>query len=127
MYKYKNGLLPKSYDDMLGNFKSIHKFDTRHKKNYIPQNHKIKTILCSGPKVWNTLPTNIQNASNINPRLPEPFFVTRLPKGGWLPPPPKIFAMKPPILMILVLEDRYEPLPSIDTKKVPVALHLTSQ
>ena len=29
--------------------------------------------------------------------------------------------------MILVLEDRYESLLSIDTKKVPVALHLTSQ
>ena len=24
----------------------------------------------------------------INPRLPEPFFITRLPEGvGWLPPP----------------------------------------
>ena len=29
--------------------------------------------------------------------------------------------------MILVLEDRYESPLSIDTKKVPVALHLTSQ
>ena len=29
--------------------------------------------------------------------------------------------------MILVLEDRYESLLSIDTKKVPVALHLMSQ
>ena len=29
--------------------------------------------------------------------------------------------------MILVLEDGYESLLSIDTKKVPVALHLTSQ
>ena len=29
--------------------------------------------------------------------------------------------------MILVLEDRYESSLSIDTKKVPVALHLTSQ
>ena len=29
--------------------------------------------------------------------------------------------------MILLLEDRYESPLSIDTKKVPVALHLTSQ
>ena len=29
--------------------------------------------------------------------------------------------------MILVLKDRYESPLSIDTKKVPVALHLTSQ
>ena len=31
---------------------------------------------------------NILNIDYINPRLPEPFFVTQLPKGvGWLPPP----------------------------------------
>ena len=65
MYKYKNGLLPKSFDDMFENFESIYNYDTQHKMNYRPQNHKIKTILCSGPKVWNTLPKNIQNASNI--------------------------------------------------------------
>ena len=35
-----------------------------------------------------------------------------------------IRAFKPLILMILVLEDRYESPLSIDTKKVPVALHL---
>ena len=34
----------------------------------------------------------------------------------WLPPP-QIFAIKPPILVILVPEDRYESLLSIDTKK----------
>ena len=38
-----------------------------------------------------------------------------------------IFAIKPPILIIVVLEDRYESPLSIDTKKVPVALHMTSQ
>ena len=42
MYKYKNGLLPKSFDDMFENFESIHNYDTRHKKNYRSQNHKIK-------------------------------------------------------------------------------------
>ena len=62
----------------------------------------------------------------FNPRLPQPFFVTRLPKGG-LPTSPYIFAVKPPILMILILGDRYESPLSIDTKKEPVALHLMSQ
>ena len=38
-----------------------------------------------------------------------------------------IFAIKSLILTILVLEDRYESPLSIDTKNVPVALHLTSQ
>ena len=52
---------------------------------------------------------------NVKPRLPEPFFVTRLPKG-WLSLP-WIFAVKPPILMILVLGDRYESPLYIDTKK----------
>ena len=47
--------------------------------------------------------------------------------GGWLPPLPWIFAMEPPILMILVLQDRYESPGSIDTKRVPVAFRLTSQ
>ena len=37
------------------------------------------------------------------------------------------FFVKPPILMILVLGDTYESPLSIDTKKVPVVLHLTSQ
>ena len=42
----------------------------------------------------------------ISPRLPKVFLVTRLPK--WvITTPPQIFAFKPPILMILVLEDRY--------------------
>ena len=63
--------------------------------------------------------------NSIIPRLPEPFFCNTSTEGGWLPP--KIFAIKTPILMILVLEDRYESPLSIDTKKVPVALHLTSQ
>ena len=36
----------------------------------------------------------------------------------------EVFAVK---LMILVLEDRYESPLSIDTEKVPVALHLTLQ
>ena len=58
----------------------------------------------------------------INPRLPEPFFVTRLPKRGGYHPSPYFFFIEPPIPMMLVLEDRYESPLSIDTKKVPVAL-----
>ena len=43
-------------------------------------------------------------------------FVTRLPKGV-VSTPPYIFAIKPPILMILKLENRYGPFLSTDTKK----------
>ena len=35
--------------------------------------------------------------------------------------------LKPPILIILVLGDRYKSLLFLDTKKVPVAFHFTSQ
>ena len=35
MYKNKNGLLPKSFDDMFQNFESIHRYNTRHKENYL--------------------------------------------------------------------------------------------
>ncbi len=65
MYKYKNGLLPKSFDKMFQNFESIHKYNTRHKKNYLPQIHKIKTILTSGPRSWNNLPKECQNSPNL--------------------------------------------------------------
>ena len=57
----------------------------------------------------------------INPHLPEAFFVTRLPKGVVSTPPPPDFLYKALILMIWILEDRYESLPSIDTKNVQVA------
>ena len=46
MYKYNNGLLLTSFDNVFEHFESIHNYDTRHEKNYRPQNHKIKTILC---------------------------------------------------------------------------------
>ena len=51
--------------------------------------------------------------------LPEPFFVTRLLKGGGVvvTTPPSIFAVKPPILMILALADMYASPLSIDIKK----------
>ena len=52
---------------------------------------------------------------HINPCLPKDIFVTQLPKGVvttslW------IFTIKPPILMILVLNDGYRSLFSIKTK-----------
>ena len=43
----------------------------------------------------------------------------------WFINPQYIFAIKSLILMILILEDRYEPLISIDIKNVPAVLYLT--
>ena len=65
MYKYKNDILLEPFDNMFRNFESIHNYDTRHKKNYLPQIHKIKTLLSTGPKIWNILPSDIQNARTI--------------------------------------------------------------
>ena len=59
----------------------------------------------------------------VNPRLPEPLFVTSLPYH-----PSLDFRCKASdSYIILVLEDRYESPFSIDTKTVQVALHLTSK
>ena len=58
MYKYKNELLPKPFDNMFENFENVHKYNTRHKKNRLPQIQKIKTILSSGPLTWNNLLKN---------------------------------------------------------------------
>ena len=52
------------------------------------------------------------------------YFVYR---RGWLPPLSLDFCCKASDSYDLVLEDRYESLLSIDTKKVPVAVHLKSQ
>ncbi len=65
MYKYKNGLLPKSFDNMFTNFESIHKYNTRNKNNFLPQIHKVKTILTAGPRSWNSLPKDCQNSPNL--------------------------------------------------------------
>ena len=65
--------------------------------------------------------------AKLNPRLPEAFFVTCLPKGVVTTLSLDFRYNAPPILMILVLEDRYESPVSIDTKKVPVVFRLTSQ
>ena len=48
MNKYKNGLLPKSFDNMFENFESIHNYDVHDIRRITGhKNHKIKTILCS--------------------------------------------------------------------------------
>ena len=59
--------------------------------------------------------------STINLRLPEQFFVIRLPKGVITTLP--TFSLK----MILVPVDRYRPHLSVGTKNVPVALYLRSR
>ena len=50
MYKYKNGLLPLSFDHVFTELGSNHKYDTRHKTNFRHEMHKMKTVFTTGPK-----------------------------------------------------------------------------
>jgi len=66
MYKYNNGMLPKVFDNMFTDMKSIHDYDTRNKDSLRPEIHKVTNIITIGPKVWNSLPKNIKAVKNIS-------------------------------------------------------------
>ena len=58
--------------------------------------------------------TFLLSSSSFNPRLTEPFFVTRLTEGGV--PPPEIFNMEPRMMLSLVPMFSLESPLNIDTK-----------
>ena len=66
MFKYQRNLLPQSFDNMFTKRKDIHTYNTRNKDNYQISAHKIKGILHTGPRIWNSLPYNIKNAKSIS-------------------------------------------------------------
>ena len=61
MYKYHKHLLPRSFDNIFTNMKSIHNYDTRGKDNYRAEVHRLNdvyftlSVLLIGP--W--LPTHV--------------------------------------------------------------------
>ena len=65
MYKYKKGLLPKSFDHVFTELGNVHKYDTRYRTNFRHEIHKINTVFNSGPKLWNTLPETIKNITSV--------------------------------------------------------------
>ena len=65
MYKYRHGLLPKSFDLLFVNLESIHNYNTRNKENYRLDIHKTKSVLTSGPKLWNSLPCDLRTATSV--------------------------------------------------------------
>ena len=67
-----------------------------------------------------------KNPPRVNPRLPEHFFfVTRLPKVGWLPPPVNFKLTRPKYSCLVPYS--IGSLLSIDTKIMKIDQGMTSQ
>ena len=65
MFKYKNNMLPVSFDNFFTVNRENHNYNTRNRNDFEIQMHKMKTIFTMGPKIWNELPTNIKNATKL--------------------------------------------------------------
>ena len=66
MYKYHNGLLPRSFDNVFIIMKSIHNYDTRGKDNYRAEVHRLNDVLSLGPRLWNSLPKEMKEANCLS-------------------------------------------------------------
>jgi exonuclease III len=66
MFRYHTNTLPKSFSNCFKKHSDIHNYNTRHAKNYIiakPTSNLIKnSIQYTGPKLWNSLSSNITNS-----------------------------------------------------------------
>ena len=56
MYKYKNGMLPPSFNGIFITHLETHKYNTRNKSDFQLPMQKGKNIFTLGPKIWNNLP-----------------------------------------------------------------------
>jgi hypothetical protein len=69
MFRYKHGLLPKTFANYFSTGSTIHSYSTRTASNYRPifahTNTRIFSIKIAGPTVWNKLPIDIHDAPNI--------------------------------------------------------------
>ena len=65
MYKYKQDMLPQSFDGIFTEHQANHKYNTRNKSDYQLPIHKVRTILNVGPKFWNELPLYLKSARTI--------------------------------------------------------------
>ncbi len=66
MYKFKNRLLPQSFDKCFTANMDIHNYDTRMKENFKSHVSKIKTVFTSGPKLWNSLSDNLKQTKKLS-------------------------------------------------------------
>ena len=81
MYLYKNGLLPNSFNDMFLFKCDVHSYNTRSKNSfrlpYCRTNVRKFFLPFQGPKIFNSLSSEIQNASStalFNSKLKSFFF-----------------------------------------------------
>ena len=69
MYRHNSKTLPNSFLNFFSKHSDIHNYNTRHADNYIaisPKSNLTKqSIKYIGPKVWNSLSTNITNSKTI--------------------------------------------------------------
>ncbi len=69
MYKYRHGLVPNYVNEMFSANNTNHTYNTRYGNQLrIPKHNTniIKyTVSLAGPKIWNSIATNIQNMSPV--------------------------------------------------------------
>ena len=69
MYLYHNDVLPIAFNQIFQNGNQIHEYSTRYSDFYLYScrtNIKKFSILFQGPRIWNSLPSNIKNAPTFN-------------------------------------------------------------
>ena len=66
MYKYNNNMLPHSFDGLFTEHQSNHSYNTRNKGDYQFHMFRMRTILNTGPKIWNSLPKNVKCSKSIS-------------------------------------------------------------
>ena len=83
MYLYHHEALPIVFTQIFQTGNQIDQYSTRYSDFYRPHtcraNVKKFSILFQGPRIWNSLPNNIKNAStfNIFKRVIKPFLGVR--------------------------------------------------
>ena len=66
MFKYKNDMLPLSFNHFFTIHRDNHDYNTRNRDDFKFPAQKIETISSFGPKVWNKLPKNVKQANTLN-------------------------------------------------------------
>ena len=66
MFKYRNDLLPVSFENIFTTHKENHKYNTRNKDDFKIPIQKSENIFKTGPKIWNDLPNNTKMARNLS-------------------------------------------------------------
>ena len=66
MFKYKNDMLPLSFNHFFTIHRDNHDYNTRNRDDFKFPVQKIETISSFGPKVWNELPKNVKQANTLN-------------------------------------------------------------